>query len=389
MGLTNDIAAGKARDQVRLLADIAGLTPTSLTRSLLAQRVVDVATRRFSDICAVHALDAEGSLVLEAIADSRERVSARAEKAFALTLASHDGFIQAAMRSGQPLLFARKAGRATLVEESAARLLQFTATRSLAVVPLSIGSTCVGTLSFLESRHAAAYDVSDLECAHAVGRQLSVAFENIQYREHEQRIAGRARFLARATDQFFATAEPDEMLQLLLNVIVEEFADWAFAVMLGDAKLEVIATAESDTVSQPQGRVFSETSENALIAAVRGQRPLLVNEIMRSPAASAAESLDFEPRAWMMAPLFLGAKRGGGVVCYSTARRYDDADLEMLQELCRRTGLALEYAEGFARERRLTQTLQQATLPANLADVPNATLSAAYIPAAQEEQVGG
>lgn len=379
----------QSRGHVRFLSDVAGLVPTALTRSLLSQRFADVATRAFCDICAVHALDGEGSLGLEAIADSRERVTARAEKAFSAALAPHDGFIQEAMRSGQPLLFERKAGRGTLVQESASRALQLTATRSLIVVPLSIGSTCIGAISFLEARHYGAYDVGDLECAHAAGRQLSVSFENILFREQEQRITERSRFLARATDQLFATTDSSEMLQRLLDVIVEEFADWALAVTPNQSGLDVVATAEADSITQPQGRVFTEAAERALVAAVRGARPLLVNEIMRSPAALRSESLDFEPRAWMMVPLIVGPNDQGGVVCYSTARRYDDTDLEMLQELSRRAALALEHAESFARERRLTQTLQQATLPTNLASIPGATISVAYQPAADEEQVGG
>ena len=61
----------------------------------------------------------------------------------------------------------------------------------------------------------------------------------------------------------------------------------------------------------------------------------------------------------------------------------------MLEEIGRRTSLALEHAESFERERRLTRILQQATLPSDLAVVENASLSAIYAPAAREERVGG
>ena len=68
---------------------------------------------------------------------------------------------------------------------------------------------------------------------------------------------------------------------------------------------------------------------------------------------------------------------------------YDASDLELVEEIARRTSLALEHAESTAREHRLIQTLQEATLPAQLAHVEGATLSAVYRPAASEVQIGG
>ncbi|MEO6914089.1 MAG: ATP-binding SpoIIE family protein phosphatase, partial [Candidatus Baltobacteraceae bacterium] len=79
----------------------------------------------------------------------------------------------------------------------------------------------------------------------------------------------------------------------------------------------------------------------------------------------------------------------GAIACFSTGRPYAENDLEILEELCRRATIALENAESFARERRLTQTLQQATLPSHLAELPGAHLSAVYLPASNEERVGG
>jgi GAF domain-containing protein/anti-sigma regulatory factor (Ser/Thr protein kinase) len=375
--------------------EVAGIASTSLTRKILAERFCQAAARNFCDVCAVHVLDGDGTLTLEAICDGREQVTARAEKAFALALAQPGGFIHEAMRTAQPLLFQRGMHGEASVTEPGGRTLQFTATRSMIVVPLSIGSTCVGTLSFLEASLSRPYGVEDLDCAAAVARQIGVSLENVRFREQERRITERARFLGRATEQLLATSDTAEMIDLLLNVIVEDFADWALAVSLSSDGLDVIDSAESATLTESgtsrlrEGRVFGEAAEKALVAAVRGQRPIFVNEISKSPGTLPSYDVELEPRAWMMVPLHLAPGRNGGIVCYSTARRYDENDLEILQELARRTALALEYAEGFARERRLTHTLQQATLPTNLSAIKGAELSAVYQPAAKEEQVGG
>jgi len=90
-----------------------------------------------------------------------------------------------------------------------------------------------------------------------------------------------------------------------------------------------------------------------------------------------------------MVPLLSGDSIYGAIVCCSNTRQYDSSDLEMLEEIGRRASLAVAHADGLVRERRLIQTIQEATLPAHLARVDGASLSAIYRPAASEVQVGG
>jgi serine/threonine-protein kinase RsbW len=396
IGRSQNESGVRMRRDAQFLCDVSAIASSSLTRAVLADGVAKASVTYFCALCAVHALDNGGTLSVLAIADRREHQASLAETAFALALGSREGFIQEVLRSGQPLLFHRNASRDSLVEESAQRLLQVTDTRSLMVVPISAGSASVGAISFLEAYQGERFSSADMDRGLAVGRQLSIALENLKYREQERRITERSRFLARATNQLFTTSDSDEMLRLLLNAVVEEIADWAVVVSLSKDALNVIATAESPSRIQPglsrlrEGRVFSEPNECTFIDAVRRQRPLQVNEISRSPAAEGTEATEeMQPRSWMMAPLFVGGRDFSAVISYSASSPADDGDFEILQELCRRTSLALEYAESLARERRLTQTLQQATLPSHLAEVEGATLSAVYLPAAGEEQVGG
>ncbi|MGH7684667.1 MAG: SpoIIE family protein phosphatase, partial [Vulcanimicrobiaceae bacterium] len=165
--------------------------------------------------------------------------------------------------------------------------------------------------------------------------------------------------------------------------MVDEFADLAVVAQLENESLQPIASATSGAEDLPrvgriaEGTIFGEGVEQTVIAAVRDVRPMLVNEV------------GDQVRAWMMAPLLIAGREFGAVLCYSYSRRYAESDLEALRDLCHRASLALEVAQSFARERRLTQTLQRATLPPNLARVPGATVTSIYLAAAQEEQVGG
>src|SRR5579872_431295 len=84
-------SSGRSRF-LAFMYEVAGLASTSLTRKLLAERFCQTATRHFCDVCAVHVLDGDGTLTLEAISDGREQITARTEKAFAIVLAQPDGF---------------------------------------------------------------------------------------------------------------------------------------------------------------------------------------------------------------------------------------------------------------------------------------------------------
>ena len=381
------VSGERALGHARFLCDVAQLAATSLTRGLLTNRVVQAAVAHFADICTVYALDGS-ALVLRALAQRHDgaRKLSSADLCAALT---GEGIMRETVRTGQPLILSRDGARDSFLEKTAARLLLATSMRSMIVVPITIGASCVGVLTFLEENGAQPYDLLDLEFAIAVARQMGTALENVMLREQERRNAERTRLLARATDRLFSSTDEGDVLQLLLDLVVEELADWAIVASLHDETLSVTASAQSPAIARGrfspfwEGNVFSKSAEQTLIAAVRAKESLFVNEISKSPAQ------ELEPRAWMVAPLLIGGRHFGAVVCYSTAHCYDDGDLDVLQELCRRASLGLKYAESFARERRLTQTLQQATLPCNLAAVSGATLSACYLPAAQEEQVGG
>jgi serine phosphatase RsbU (regulator of sigma subunit) len=131
--------------------------------------------------------------------------------------------------------------------------------------------------------------------------------------------------------------------------------------------------------------LLHEESEPAIVAALLARRSIRNGALLKAgPVASSSR-----PISWIMAPLYSGDTVYGGILCSSSDRQFDANDLEMLEEIGRRASLALEHAESFARERRLIQTLQQATLPTQLARVEGATLSAVYRPAASEVQVGG
>jgi serine phosphatase RsbU (regulator of sigma subunit)/anti-sigma regulatory factor (Ser/Thr protein kinase) len=346
----------------RFLSEASTILSSTLNRATLINRLVQASVDYFCDLCAVHALDDEGVLHLEGIADRRVEA---AEQPVEL-----DAVLAEVLRSRQPLLLLSGAVRDT---------------RSLIIVPLFVGASCVGTLSFLESERASSFVARDVDVSVVVARQLAMALENIKTFEREQHVTERFRFLARVTERLFETLDSAKMLGLLLEPVVNDFADYAFAASLSDGRLRIVAESGAKPF------VFRDEIEREMIAALGKRRSILMGSEpnLRRTLNLGPLSETVRPLSWMMVPLFSGDTVYGALVCGSNTHQYDRNDLELLEEIGRRASLALEHAESFAREKRLAHTLQQATLPTQLATVEGATLSAVYRPADLDVRVGG
>ena len=70
-------------------------------------------------------------------------------------------------------------------------------------------------------------------------------------------------------------------------------------------------------------------------------------------------------------------------------RRLGPDDVDLLRLAADRVALAIEHARAFGREHRIAETLQRSLLPQALPSVPGVALSARYLPAAAESEVGG
>jgi serine phosphatase RsbU (regulator of sigma subunit)/anti-sigma regulatory factor (Ser/Thr protein kinase) len=347
----------------RFISEATAVLSSSLSRSTIVNRLVEASLEEFCDVCAVHMLQDDGSLTLEGFADRRADVKLPPE-----TLAQP---VADALRARQPV-----------------QLLsgQIPKMRSAIVVPLFVGTTCVGALSFLESERRSSFAAREFDIAVVVARQLAMALENIRTFEREQQVTEKFRFLARLTERLFATLDSKKTLALLLDGLTEEFADYALAAKLTDGRLRTIAETGS------KAGLHAE-SELEMVASLLERRSILGGAALESVTGPRLRAGPLDemapPRSWIMVPLFSGDSIYGAIVCCANTRQYDRSDLEMLEEIGRRASLAIAHAESLARERQLIQTIQEATLPAQLANVAGATLSAIYRPAASEVQVGG
>jgi signal transduction histidine kinase len=71
------------------------------------------------------------------------------------------------------------------------------------------------------------------------------------------------------------------------------------------------------------------------------------------------------------------------------SRRLDESDLRFAEILARRLAISLETAEVFERERRISETFQDAALPRTLPSLPGIALTAVYRAAEKDAEIGG
>lgn len=96
------------------------------------------------------------------------------------------------------------------------------------------------------------------------------------------------------------------------------------------------------------------------------------------------------PQSMLTVPLFTTDTVYGALSIYSTNRNFGEHEVQLMEEVARRVALTFEHEESVQRERRLTKTLQEVTLPAQLPNVPGAEVSTVYVSAtASDAQVGG
>ncbi|MBV9028049.1 MAG: SpoIIE family protein phosphatase [Candidatus Eremiobacteraeota bacterium] len=184
----------------------------------------------------------------------------------------------------------------------------------------------------------------------------------------EERDLTSLRFLARITKSLFEAPEPNAMLQRLVETLADVAFDHVSALRFDHRDVRRVAAAGDESLALD---------------------PQVQSEIVAAAQERRAVALDSRTHSWITAPLFLHDVPYAVIACAGSAGAFSSTDLELFEELGESASLALAYADSYAREQRLAQTLQKATLPTRLAVVPDAALSVVYRPAAIGVQVGG
>ena len=217
--------------------------------------------------------------------------------------------------------------------------------------------------------------------------------------------AQRATFLAQAGALLDASLDEKTTLDNLAALAVPDFADWCVVHLLDeDGDLSQVAVAHADQQKVRWAWELYERyptdldSERGVGKVLATGQADVVNDVtdeLLVASAKDAEHLrilrELGLTAGVTAPLTARGRILGALTFVSTEsrRHYGDADVQLLVELGRRAGVAVENSRLYTERSRIAHTLQARLLPSSLPSPPGLRLAARYRAAGQYNEVGG
>lgn len=244
---------------------------------------------------------------------------------------------------------------------------------------------------------------------------ISVVFHDVSERhrdqlERERSLAdvraahSRLELLSAMTRALVSTLDVDEALARLLDLLVPHLGDWC-TVTLADEGGQVHQCigrhrdpgfeADVERITRLIGVVTGEDSTTSTV--LRTRQPVLVNDTRPERLSDGwrgdelTQVLDqLQLRHLLAVPLSSRERVLGVITLCATADRpgFTQQDLATATEVGRLAGLAIDNAQLYDRQRSAAEMLQRHLLPP-LPRVPGLQITARYVPAAQEAQVGG
>lgn len=221
----------------------------------------------------------------------------------------------------------------------------------------------------------------------------------------EREAGRRTRFMAEAGALLDASMNHEEVLARIARLAVPDFADWCSVSLLDeDDRLVPMGVAHSDPEKTrwavELGKRYPPVidPEVGVGKVLATGQPDVVNDVtdeMLVTVAADQEHLDILRRlglrAAVTAPLVARGRILGSLsfVSAESGRRYEEADVQLLVELGRRAGVAVDNARLYTERSRIAHTLQARLLPSRLPAPPGMQFAARYRAAGEFNEVGG
>jgi PAS domain S-box-containing protein len=221
--------------------------------------------------------------------------------------------------------------------------------------------------------------------------------------EREARV--RADFLARSGAILDASLDYEETLRSVVQIAIPEVADWCAVSVLDDSGvLQEVATAHIDEAQRELGAEITRrfppdpNGDSGSYAVARSGETAFVPEITEEMLVAGIpdpEHLDLIRRLGLRSVIIAALKARGRVfgtfslASAESGRLFDQADLQLAEELAARAGMAIDNARLYTERSRIAHTLQVKLLPERLPEIPRALMAARYRAAGELNEVGG
>jgi PAS domain S-box-containing protein len=223
--------------------------------------------------------------------------------------------------------------------------------------------------------------------------------------EAEREARTRADFLARAGTILDQSLDYEHTLRAVADIVIPEVADWCGVSILDEkGVLQQVAAAHVDPAQRRLGEELNRRyppesdSPGGAVEVARTGRTVFVREItgdMLTATITDPDQLDLVRRLGLrsviLAPLRARGRTFGtlSLANAESGRLFQQADVQLAEELARRAGLAIDNARLYTERSRIAHTLQVKLLPERLPDIPGAVLAARYRAAGELNEVGG
>lgn len=286
----------------------------------------------------------------------------------------------------------------------------YTEDRSLHMLPLHRGDSVLGLLAL--TFPPALFRPSQDGFLRSVAGALASAMQRAAELEAHDAATQRTALLAEASMTLSRSLSLPTTLDEVCRLLVPRFADWCSVQLLRDGQLETVAVQHRDPDTTawawsmrsafPTRMDAAQGSAQVLRTGRSELYPFITAEQVEGAATSEEHLALLRRLGFTSAVISPLRDRGGTVVGVVTlihaesGRRYGSDDLAFLEEITDRAAVALDTATTFEHQ---TERLAEVTLVAEaaqraiLAPPPHRsgplTLSARYLSAATEAQVGG
>jgi len=239
----------------------------------------------------------------------------------------------------------------------------------------------------------------------ALRAERTARAEAEQTREKAQVVSRRMSVVAEATGLLAATLDVAQSLDRLARLVVPLLADWVVIHLtdehgrLGGPTFLRHRDGRPDLLDRYRELVAYDVAVGTVLRdLLAGGPPMLLGQYVAPSVSELGEreremlwiSLELGATSLVCVPLTARRTVMGTMMLVqgSSGRAFDTGDLDLVADLGRRAGLAVDNARLYTQARTTALALQRSLLPV-LPEVPGLTLAADYLPAHQDSQVGG
>jgi PAS domain S-box-containing protein len=241
--------------------------------------------------------------------------------------------------------------------QDASELYKQEGIRSMLVVPWVLGAATSGTIVFYW-RTPRAFTPEDETYACALCNMSAAALNRLDLQEQTAREKSRLAFLAEASEVLASSLDYEATLERVAHLAVERIADWCTVHLVEDGGVTRLVTAHADPamatfvaeyVERYPERIVRDRGLGKVLAEGRPEVHAQITDQMVAAAALDEEHLAMLRRlsltASIVVPLIARGKVLGAIrLLGSGGRHYSADDVQLAEDLARRSAVAIENA---------------------------------------------